>query len=316
MAPKQSDVKIVSGLDSSFVGRIVYWWLSGDADADEVRDAWEDYGLDELYAPDRPSAERALRRAMDEHAARRVLVRPLGKGVTGYGLVEESAEGRKLEHDPFLTAVIEKTATQGEPDANNPGAQLAGKDDQGDRITLTIEPADHELAPRIRESFEQRGVLATRDFSNWLSSRVMAMLSGVPMKDRSGFYFVPEDKVELWHAVCEVIRDTSMHSMMEIEALREGQALNAVIDSIQREAITAVDNLQADMERRLDRGDKIGKRGFRSKGNACDAVLERLERFEGTLGLKLDSVREHIGKVKATVSAAALATLGDDAEEV
>jgi len=269
---------------ANIAGRVVYWRLEGTLELDVLSDAWLAAGLDEKLLPNPPTPERALKRTLQSFSSNRTLVRPLGGGVSGYALIEEHADERRLEHAQGLTAVIDTAGERAVP-------------------ALDVEPSDHEMAADVRLRYASTLMeLDTRDASGWLG-KLVEDVSAVGLRDKGGVYFVPRDSLPTWDRYVEVIGDVSDHHVFQIPAMRTRDAIAAVVDAIVSEATAVAGDIERDL---ADEDRELGKRALRTRVERCERTLAKVGRYEELLDEKLDDVRDRIGELRAQVATALL----------
>lgn len=270
---------------SSFVGAVVWWQLHGSIEMETLEEAWEFESLPEGLLPNRPSAERALKHTLRAHVSRRRILRPLGSGVRGYCLVNETAKGEELEHNPDLRAVLVDDPT--------------GK---GTRLVLT--PSDHSLAQTVEQDFD--GALSQIDpraASTWLTQLVYSV-KAVSLSARKGFYFVPSGELVQWRLIVSTIQDVSDHDFYFLPTAHVGEAVEAVLAAVTNE----VDTLLRTIEDEIDHSDNLGRRALQNRVGVLEGALDKVGYYEQILGRELDEMRDRLGDLRGELAAAVLDT--------
>jgi hypothetical protein len=266
----------------STAGGLVYWQLHGGVLHASLCAAWREAGLEDAWLPAPVTAETALRRALDELADRRTLVRPL-EGRGSWAVVQEHVVDGELAHGTVLRA---KLAVGG----------------------LDLRGAD-ELAERVRVAYAaHRAELSAADISLWLT-RVMARLDAVTLRDRGGVYFVPADRVEVLRRVVGALREVSESVVYQIPAVRCDQAADAVLAAVEGEARAEI----ASIESYLAEDTEHGQRALKTRVETIGQVREKVARYEELFDRRLDSVRAGLAELRLRV-AGLLVTAGAAAE--
>lgn len=272
-------------------GCICWWRLSESTAYSSLRDAWSAEGLEDEDLPKPPSPAVALRRAM--HALRddaRFLVRPLGHG-RGFALVRESVTDGKLSHLTFLSAALNKVG----------------------QLVVTAENLDpmgegyQRRAAQLQTAFDvQQDALSTEDVSAWLT-RYMPKLDAVGLRDTGGVYFVPQGSVNQLEQVGRAFRVASAHLIHRVPAMRSQDAVAAILDALEQEASNEAQRMEGELTE-----DTLGERGLRNRVNQCDALEQKLTRYEELLDGSLGGIRGRLAELRAGLAAAALLAMASE----
>jgi len=268
---------VVRAEDFQTAGAAVWWELDGEVPHQVLEGLGEGLGLDPSKLPSKPSAEVALRRAMQTAGdRRRMMVRPLTKR-GAWALVDETRQGEDLTYNVELRARLE--------------------DGQ-----LRLTPDDHPRAAAVAATFDraQRWLTAS-DISEWLIATARR-LKAVPLRDRGGMYFIPQAQLAEWEQVRRALAAVSDHTLYQMAALPTAEVIQAVLDGVEREAQAQI----AEMDRELNEGE-MGKRALASKAKACTGAAEKVRYYEGLLGRALPALHERLEGLQARLAAAALA---------
>ena len=210
------------------------------------------------------------------------------RGITGWVLVEQMANGEEVTHSVDCKVKVE--------------------DGQ-----LKIDPSWHPLAFEIARDFDQaQKELDAATASHWLV-RMVERFKSVPLKQSAGsFYFVPKGERDKWREIVTAVKVAQPgYSFHEIPALPSDQVAAAVLDAVAAEAEAEAANLTAALD-----SDEIGSRGLLNRVTICDRVLGKVSLYEGIIGGKLDHVRSKMDELKvALVNAALTAEAKEDAEK-
>jgi hypothetical protein len=272
---------VIGVLDGQAAGAMVWWQLSGNIDREKLLTAWKDQGLDEAKIPEPASPREALKRALEDMRERHLLVRPLADA-RGYSLVEERAEGQKLDYSQQLTVQV---------------------DDAGG---LVFEPADHLQREEVLLRYlQQQAILPPSDISGMLLRFCEGLLS-VPLRSRGGFYFLPPAGVEQFRRAAASLRQVSSHSLYEVPAMKSSEAVTAILAAVQHEAEAEAEA----MVEILDSGE-AGARALRSQSKRCERAETKLARYEELLGQKLPDLQQKLSFLRSRLTEAALVASTD-----
>jgi hypothetical protein len=267
-------------------GAISYWRLSGNVALSDLSAAWTAQGLDTKLLPALPGDEVALGRAVRELAGRRRVVRPLGE--RGQWVIKDesvTADGNDVTHTRVCTVKFESGSAAIDP---------------GDVDTDTY----YAVAAQIRAGFRQARIeLAPEDISGWLIDLAHDN-SAVSLRDRGGIYFVPRTSVDFWRKAVKAIESVGGHRIFQIPALKNSEAIDAILDAVTVETTAAAEAIEAEL---LAEGDvALGARALKNRAEACGSLLSKVEAYEALLGVKLPALVSKIEDLRAGVAAAAL----------
>lgn len=270
----KNDIVIVD--DPEVAGALVYWRLSGETHHKTLQDGLTADVPTMKVKPPRPTPEKALRRALAKLGARRRLVRPL-EGGHGWALVEETATEDEVQHATACTAKVEA--------------------DQ-----LQISPANYSHAAEIRAGFDTYCENLTHDdVSTWLV-QVVRSLDAVSLRDTGGIYFMPRTSLDTWEQVVGAVQKAGHHEMFRIPALRTSDAVEAIMDSVARDAEQAMCELEAEVEK-----ENLSPRSLRTRAGRCSDIAAKIERYNKLLEANQGELLEKVEGLKAELVAAALA---------
>lgn len=294
-------------------GAIVFFRCTS-TEAAPLEKATGDGGLDTGALPDLPSAEVALHRAVDEQRAKRRLVRPVEGG--GWAIVDEHLDDDGKPVAYALQIVVRR-------DTSN---------------ELVFEPVDHPLSAEISVSYSRhRTSYAATDISAWLV-KLAEQHDAVSPRDRGGFYFVPRQRLESFRKWSRAVHAASGSRVFFIPAMKSDEALEAILDAITREAeaeaegmetalndhadalaaqaaiedgtdgATSPNALDAYRQGQMNDGKKaMGKRAISTKLRSLTKLGGKLSTYEDLLGVKLETVRLRLERVRAGLTVASLA---------
>jgi len=290
MSLRSESGSLIAVKDHESAGAITYWRLSGPVALDVLRRAWLNEGLDEELLPAAPEPEIALRRAVNAQAGRRRLVRPLSR--RGAWVIQDEdiveSNGRQTARHTDV-CVIRWTDAPGQP--------------------FSIESADapfgvytqvHDAV--IAEYQSALGQLDQHDVSAWLVERASA-LDATGLRDTGGIYFVPQPGVATWRKMIAALTVATgdTHKVFRIAALRDQDAVAAILDAITQEASQEIVKFQE-----VINSGEVGARGLRARGKDCENVLAKVERYENLVGSRLDGLRANIEAMQASIAAAVM----------
>jgi hypothetical protein len=273
---------------SETAGAISYWRLSGNVELAALALAWAGQGLDKDLLPAQPGDEVALGRAVRDQAGKRRVVRPLGK--RGAWVIKDeavAASGDDVVHTRVCTVKFESGSAAIEP---------------GEVPSDVFEAT----AAAIRAGFRQARVeLAPEDISGWLIALARDR-AAVSLRDSGGIYFVPRTGVEFWRKAVKAIESVGAHRIFQIPALKNSEAIDAILDAVTNETRAAAEAIEAELVAEGD--DALGARALKTRAEACGSLLSKVEAYENLLGVKLPALVTRIEDLRAGVAAAALKT--------
>jgi len=280
-------------------GAVVWWTLSGHVEVEGFKAAWAAQGLDEALLPDLPSAATALRRAVYALKGPSTLVRSLDKSTSKWAIVEESRVDK---------AIVALGGTVTGPLKYDVECVVSRNEDD----TLSFEPATeftdtHPLVMQVRGAYEQaKGQHDHADIGSWLS-RLVRKVDAVPLRERGGVYFVPRDQVETLNKMRAALRAASANSIQTVPAMRNDDAVEAILDAVRREAQDEAQGMQDDLM-----AGTFGQKGLEARAERCAAAMGKVRRYEHLLGVSMESLIVQIGDLQAALAAAALLATADD----
>ena len=263
-----------------FNGASVWWSLSDRTPERELREGFISIGLPELI-PEKIENRQALKRALQSmYPEQRALIRPL-KGIVGYALVRENADGAEMEYNQEVKAL------------------LAGN-------LLLTDPPDYHWAPELRARYQDECGFVTAAKLGGALVKACRGLGGIPLRPRGGFYWIPEENMDRWRAVAKVAEDS--HSGNTISVMRttaDEESVDAICDALIHEVETNLSQI----EEKLDSGD-LGERALTTQKLEVTQLDAQVRKFEKILGRTLDSLRDHVEVVEAHATMAVLAAVG------
>lgn len=273
---------VIAVTDAQAAGAMVWWELSGLVETEKLRTAWAAARLPDIV-PDDTAPTAALRRAVNELAEQRKLVRPLA-GRDGYSLVEETAEGSSLAYAQQVVATVDSVGR------------------------LVLSPADSPLAEQIMDSYAKHlEHLVPSDVSQVLVSLAESQ-QALSLRGRGGFYFLPPAGLEKFRAAARVLRTVSSHVCYEIPAMRSDRAVEAILAAVEREALAEATTI----EKAIDEG--MGARALRGKADHVAQVERKVAIYERLLGTSLVDLQERLQTLRARLSEAAIVATTTEAK--
>lgn len=270
---------IVATEGSEHAGALVAWRLHGDVNCDRFIEQMEQIGLPSSKLPDMPTPEQAIARALGEIQNRRRRVVPLKKR--------------------GAWAVCRLDASETDVDF---GVECTVRLDQVGRPVC--EPAYHPAVPEIKAEFNNAlETLSTTDISGWLVSMVRAQ-GGLSVLAQGGLYFLPRGAgLDMWRAIAAAVGGCSEHTVYEIPAMHTQSVVNMVLDGLVDEVTKTTAAIESDL---MADDNSLGARALRTRMQTCDALVERVAKFEGVLGVKLSNMQDQLVSLRAMVVAAKL----------
>lgn len=295
-------------------GAISYWRLSGPVSVQILTDAWTAEGLDPQLLPAPPEPEAALRRAVTGQQARRRLVRPLERR-GAWVIKDEQVVKRPDGHGGTTEDTDYVTVARVYFDASRRGYSYGysypiniEKADASDKVFSEIETAI------ISDYHTHRAELAPEDISAWLITLAKAQ-NAASLRDAGGIYFIPRPAMDFWRSAVRAVEAASnnKHKIFKIPALKNAEAVEAILDAVTQEAQAEAEAIEADLVAECEEGAEgaeekaaLSARAVRTRTKRCAAILSKVSAYEGLLGVKLDVIRDRVETLKADLAAAAL----------
>lgn len=271
-------------------GRVVFYRLSGGTTEERVKEACDAVLMRKEHRPKLPDAKAILTRTVEElrkKAAdpKRCLRRPI---TGGYALVMETKDDKdQLSYSTGIKATINKDTKQ---------------------LVISNASAGAEYAFR-GEFNRQRYILSAQDFSKWLVTS-LARIEAAVLRDRGGVYFVPNHQLPEWAKIVAVTNAATSHTIHEMPAMPSEKTVEAILDSLTREAQALVTVVENDIkENQASDAEKKphGKRALRTKVQKLEQMKSKLASYDRVLGIKVPEIDKNLTDVRANVVLHALA---------
>lgn len=278
--------KIAAVDGGEIAGAIIYWRLSSDTDGTALRNALEDRGIDPETGPQLPSPTTALTRAMARVCRERGCFPRRHAGAI-YAVAQGSDDDRD---EPTFEASW--------------GVAL----DPVGRLTYRNNPSD-EVREAAREAYlKEFHALSTGDISSWLL-REMEEVHAISLRDTGGVYMVDREGLDQFTTRVEALHEVSSCRVHLIPAMHSDTAVDAFLDGLISEVNTFVSKTASDLE------DDLGVRAIATRRARIDRMMAKVEKFEGLLGTKLDSLRDELTRLEGVAVAATLAAEAEEDED-
>ena len=277
-----TDLVVTTELESA--GLISYWRCSEGMKLDTLTDGWIEEGLDVALLPKEPEPETALRRAVMEQQDRHRLVRAI---------------------DRHTWAIVGETVEEGKPPVYETHwiVRFDGGGPAIDAISEIGKNALMTVAKAVNLAFsKQTGLLASTDVTTWLV-KLAYKHGAVTLRDTGGVYFVPREHAEFWRAVSRCVEATAGYKVFRIPAMRNDEAISAIVDAMSAEAAALATTLEMEMAATGD--DALGKRAIKTRQTEAEDMLRKITSYEKLLGMQLD-IRTRVETLMANIVAAAL----------
>lgn len=254
----------------TIAGAITLWELHGRPSAEVIRFGFESLGLG-TYAPHPATVQEALKIVLTElYQGSRVLIRPL-ESSKGWGVVHERADDIKLSHVNDVSVVVN-------------GADVV------------IYGASYEMEARIRMGISLEVTTVPQQKLVYMLKRIInEKLSGVPIRESGGVYYIPEHKLELWRSVAEVIEASGGGSMVHIlRTAIDDKAVRCVVDHVKAE-------VQAFKEKAMEDTSGMGERARIARFNATQDMIDKIKYYEDTFGVMLEESKAAMGELSVAI---------------
>ncbi len=247
----------------------VTWWGLVPTDAGAMAKAWADMALPLRWAPPQPSPSHALRRLIvaTVGGGRCWSQRSLGAG-SGVAIFAETRIGTGVD-----AALARVEAARIWLDADNALA------------TKALSDAGAALVGEIRARWDVvRHELTVAELSRWLTGLATGYASGVALRRRGGFYYVPPAHAMAWDEVVDVVAASGGSEVHQIPAVTIHGAAAAIAAALQDEVTRTCDAIQDGLD------DLKG-----SNPGAVARSLARRKRQAADMGAKLGSYAAILG---------------------
>lgn len=274
-----TDATIAFQDPSEAIGAIVWWSLIGDTDILDMEETLTGDGFDDSWMPSPPRVETIVKRAAEAMATDpRQLIRALETRGQWEFVTERVDVNKDGEHLEFIS-----------------NARISVTRDADNKPTISVIAAtqhDKELAVSIQDRFQYTSsVMNTVDMSNWLL-RAIGRVSAVSLRDRGGFYFVPQgDCLNMWRKMTVVVEAVSGHQMNSMPVMASGDATKSILHAVQRESAAQCDDLEEYMAGELStRGLNSGVRKMRDLQTKVGQYAEMLGVEQHDLIVRADTL--------------------------
>lgn len=225
-----------------------------------------------ITAPELPTPATALRRAMQEFAKPRRLVRPVEGG--GWTVVDELLDDAGVPCG-LAPGVIVRLDDHG-------GLEFSGG---GGSVTATEVRAQYDLA---------RGQLDSADVSSWLIRKVYE-LNAIAARPKGGVYFVPQPSVAALRVLIAAVESAGAARVYTIPAMKSADAVRAIMDALVHEADGVIHEAEE-----LAVSD-AGKRARTTASSGLSTLLSKLGTYEKLLDARLESVRLRLANAQVAL---------------
>ena len=266
-------------------GGTVSWWLGHTTDPEALRTGLDRLGFD--YKAEPRTWNAALKVAMAELSDRGSLVRSLAnRDEDGYTAIKETKGHAENDFDVTFNAKVnedgEVTLTRFE--------SVAGK----------INRWDFQNDLQVKTAYWKR-VLPAATVSSIMEDIVVKRFDGQNLREKGGMYgnyFFPEEhEASVWK-LREVIINASASNRVTINGFTANISTfinlkERVIEDIKRETQVIKDEITKN---------EYGDRALTNRVARCDALIDRMKRYEGILGETLGVCRECIDSALVALS--------------
>lgn len=291
MGPQNDFMIVKEAVETA--GCVTYWRASGSVSIAALTKAWTDAGLDEKLLRKPPEPVTAFRRAVldlaerrdvNDKTERRVLVRP--------------------QAEPHAWAIVEEIATEGAPPVYTT-LMIASYVNGGSDFKYVAGTQDVVLAlgQRIMNGWSaQQGMYDTSDVTGWLVALAKKQ-NAVTLRDTGGVYFIPQPAMDFWNKAATALQSVSSHMVLRIPAMKNAEAVAAITDAVNEEAKQIAAAMDAELA--LEGDDKLGSRALKSRVEAAEKLLAKINSYEKLLDTQME-IRKRIEDLSANLAMAAM----------
>lgn len=273
----------VESSNQDLAGAITYWRGLADAPANAFNETLDEHGLAEHHIS-MPSVRAAMHRALSDFTGPTRFVR-VGRGGDRnvYLVDQEKGDSGKPE---FVVHIRAEIGARGLP-------EFFEVDDAGEEF---VSATCSRIDKRFWDYFTN---VQPSDISGWLIQQAR-LCDAVPLRPAGGVYFVPRAQLDLWRRRVDAL--AKMDCAVDlIPALKTDEAVNAIMEAFINECTSFTETLTTE----LTEGN-LGEVALQNRGEAANALLEKLARYEELLGIRLEQMREQITEQQTNAIAAAL----------
>jgi hypothetical protein len=290
-------------------GAVSYWRLSGTISLVKLAEKWTEQGLavdqlptptSEIVACGRAVADQQTHR--NAQGKRRFVTTLARQGA--WAIVEETVIPAPRDKDG-------KVIGEDSPPTYRRLVQVAFRENKIPAVTaVEATDSEHGLIERTLETSVQHhlGAIDSNDISSWLV-RHARKLGAVALRDSGGIYFVPRTNVEIWRKIATAVEAASSHLVFRIPAMRNDEAVAAILDAVITEARDAAQGIEAELQ-----GGNLGKRALATRTATCEAVLAKVAAYEELLGVSMDTIKTRVEVLRSDITAAALVTSDEEVQ--
>lgn len=263
-----------------FNGATVYWSLRDGANLQQLQEGFSTLGLDAAI-PEELEDSIAVRRALSKvFPTRRTLVRPMERRGK-WAVVQETVGQEELEHEHTLTVE-------------------AIRADYGQK-TVIVQPYLSEWGRPIQDAFmEEKKTLPSSRLGKSLTT-VIASLRGISLRESGGFYWIPQEGLELWKEVGEVVAAAGGGTLYALKTALDNATVSAVCDGLTAQVESEVERLTEEIS-----SGELQKRAIRNRKARARKLDELVSFYSGILGKALNGLTGKVEEINTVVTIAEL----------
>lgn len=106
----------------------------------------------------------------------------------------------------------------------------------------------------------------------------------------------------------EALAAVSSNIVFRIPAMRSKDALNAVLDAVEREAAADAQAMEEELQAARESSKDWAERSIATRYARLEATEGKVERYENLLGQRLDSIRDRLNELRAGLAAASMSS--------
>lgn len=258
------ELTIVEG--GAQAGIVVWWELTGSVGFKRLIAALEDEGIcaDSLL-PSPTTLEVALRRAAYANLpSERSMLRSTTRGAWeafAERKTEDAERDGRVEFDSLaIGKIVQDPATK-----------------QRSVVLKPTSLAGHAFCAQVRSSLPAFiDDLYAEEVSSWLLNLSQTQwVQAVGLRNRGGFYFIPNQHCAFWRAVIRATRSCTAHQFYELPAMHTEDCARAVLKAVRDEAESAFAELNLYLE------GPVSTKGINSAERRGTAVTQKLQQYVG-----------------------------------
>ena len=253
-----------------FNGITTFWSLTDNTDREKLLQGLTGLGRADLIPSPKKDTQALLRALNKQFSGKETVIKSI-KGTSGYTIC---AGGKTSDGRDQYTENLRVTF-----------------DDNGNLVFKSEESSLGSLFSWAQSSVEQefnrqRGLVSSAALGTILSEAARS-LSGIALRPRGGFYWIPQSKKDKWEQIISSVVSAGLgNEVYCLQTTTDKSTVTAVCNSLVAQVENKLDQLESDIEE----GD-LGKRALATRKKEALELDSLLQEYEGILGTTMTSLR-------------------------